>query len=125
MFLDVTAVESHASPQSHILVLRGEIRTRTQRRCPYGGGKNVAAQRLYTSPCGAPRTMDHCSCWERAFSETRPTPLAPLQTPMARVVPVVAALTEGGGINAATRLYGVSQIRISRWPERLRGVTKR
>jgi hypothetical protein len=34
--------------------------------------------------------------------------MADLQTPLSVVVQVLAALTEGGGINAATRLYRVS-----------------
>ena len=98
--------------------------TLPQRRCPYCDGKNVAEQRLYPIQCGAPRTMDHCSCCERAFSETRHTPLAHLKTPIALVVQVLAALTEGVGINAATRLYGVSKNSIYRWQERLSGLKK-
>jgi transposase-like protein len=69
--------------------------------------------------------MYHCACCERAFSETRHTPLAHVKTPLARVVQVLAALTEGVGINAATRLYGVSKKSIYRWQERLSGVKKR
>jgi hypothetical protein len=48
-----------------------------------------------------------------------------LKTPIALVVQVLAALTEGVGINAATRLYGVSKNSIYRWQERLSGVKKR
>jgi transposase-like protein len=69
--------------------------------------------------------MYHCSGCERAFSETRHTPLAHLKTPLALVVQVLTALTEGGGINAATRLYGVSKKSIYRWQERLSGLKKR
>jgi transposase-like protein len=69
--------------------------------------------------------MYHCSSCKRAFSETRNTPIAQLKTPIAIVVPVLAALTEGLGINAATRLYGVSKNSIYRWQERLSGLKKR
>jgi transposase-like protein len=69
--------------------------------------------------------MYHCSSCTRTFSETRQTPLAHLKTPIALVVQVLAALTEGVGINAATRLYGVSKNSIYRWQERLSGVKKR
>ena len=41
---------------------------------------------------------------------------------MALVVQVLTALTEGVGINAATRLYGVSKNSIYRWQERLSGL---
>ena len=66
--------------------------------------------------------MYHCSYCERAFSEIRHTPLAHLKTPIARVVQVLTALTEGVGINAATRLYGVSKNSSYRRQERLSGV---
>ena len=98
--------------------------TLTQRRCPHGDGKNVAAQRIDTIQGGAPRTMYYCACCERAFSETSHTPLAQLKTPIALVVQVLAALTEGVGINAVTRLYGVSKNSIYRWQERLSGLKK-
>ena len=98
--------------------------TLTQRRCPYGDGQNIAEQRIYPIQCGAPRTMYHCACCERAFSETSHTPLAQLKTPIALVVQVLAALTEGVGINAVTRLYGVSKNSIYRWQERLSGLKK-
>jgi transposase-like protein len=99
--------------------------TLTHIRCPSGDGKNAEAQRTYTIKCGTPRTLDHCSSCERSFSETRNTPIAHWKTPIALVVQVLTALTEGGGINAATRLYSVSKKSISRWQERLSGVKKR
>ena len=68
--------------------------------------------------------MYHCSLCDRAFSETRNTPLAQFKTPIAVIVHVLSALTEGVGINAATRLYGVSKNSIYRWQERLSGVKK-
>ena len=98
--------------------------TLTHMRCPYCHGKNVEAQRTYTIQCGAPRTLDHCAPCARSFSETRHTPIAQLKTPIALVVQVLAALTEGVGINAATRLYGVSKNSIYRWQERLSGLKK-
>jgi len=98
--------------------------TLTQMRCPYCHGKNVEEQRTYTMKCGVPRTLYHCSSCERSFSETRHTPIAHLKTPIAIVVQVLSALTEGVGINAATRLYGVSKKSIYRWQERLSGLKK-
>ena len=68
--------------------------------------------------------MYHCSSCTRTFSETSHTPLAQLKTPIALVVQVLAALTEGVGINAATRLYGVSKNSIYRWQERFSGLKK-
>jgi len=81
--------------------------TLTTIRCPYCNGKSIEARRTYTIQYGPPRTLYHCAPCARSFSETRHTPIAQLTTPIALVVQVLAALTEGVGINAATRLYGV------------------
>jgi transposase-like protein len=118
-----SSVESCSSTEKHPC-RQGEIMTLTQRRCPYCAGGNVAAQRIYTIQCGAPRAMYQCAGCERAFSETSNTPLAHLKTPIALVVQVLTALTEGVGINAATRLYGVSKNSIYRWQARLSGLKK-
>jgi hypothetical protein len=91
-------------------------------RCPDCHGKNGEAQRTDTIEWGEPRTLSHCAPWARAFSATRHPPLAQLKTPIALVVQGLAALTAGGGINAATRLYGVRNHSISRWQERHSGV---
>src|SRR5207253_6391924 len=64
----------------------------------------------------------YCSACDRSFSETKNTPLASLKTPISVMVHVLSALTEGMGINAAARLYGVSKNSIYRWQERLSGV---
>jgi transposase len=50
--------------------------------------------------------------------------MARLKTPMSVIAQVLSALTEGMGINAVTRLYGVSKNSIYRWQERLSGLKK-
>jgi transposase-like protein len=99
--------------------------TLTLIRCPYCNGKSIEAQRTYTIHCGAPRPLYSCAPCARSFSETRHTPIAQVKTPIALVVQVLAALTEGVGINTATRLYGVSKNSIYRWQERLSSLKKR
>ena len=98
--------------------------TLTQTRCTNCGCKNIERCRTYAIKGGEQRTMYHCSSCSSTFSETRNTPIADLKTPIALVVQVLAALTEGVGINAATRLYGVSKNSIYRWQERLSGLKK-
>src|SRR2546427_2779027 len=83
-------------------------------------------ERRGTAPLYHPmwRTTDHvplcrlCTC----FCSNKPYPLAHFKTPIALVVQVLAARTEGGGLHAATRLYGVSKNSIYRWQERLSGL---
>ena len=116
--------ESRSSPEEH-LYPRREIMTLTQMRCAHCGCKNVERSRTYTIKYGEQRIMYHCSSCGSTFSETRHTPIADLKTPIAVVVQVLSALTEGVGINAATRLYSVSKNSIYRWQERLSGLKKR
>jgi hypothetical protein len=73
---------------------------------------------LQTAQEGAVRII------RRAQVRDQPTPLAHLKTPISVIVQVLSALTEGVGINAATRLYSVSKNSIYRWQERLSGVKK-
>ena len=117
-------IGSCSSPEQHPFP-QGESMALTQIRCADCGGKNVDGYRTYTIKEGEQRTMYHgasCGC---SFSETKPTPLAHLKTPISVIVQVLSALTEGVGINAATRLYGVSKNSIYRWQERLSGLKKR
>ena len=94
----------------------------TQIRCADCRGKNVEGYRTYTITDGEQRPMYPCASGGCSFSETQPTPLAHLKTPLSVIVQVLSALTEGVGINAATRLYGVSKNSIYRWQERLSGL---
>jgi transposase-like protein len=91
-------------------------------RCVDCGGKEVEICRTYTLKQGEHRTIYSCSACDRTFSETQNTPLVYLKTPIAVVVHVLSALTEGMGINAAARLYGVGKNSIYRWQKRLSGM---
>jgi len=94
----------------------------TPMRCTDCGCKHVDGSRTYTIKDGEQRMIYHCSSCGSDFSETKHTPIAHLQTLMSIIVQVLSALTEGLGINAATRLYSVSKNSIYRWQERLSGI---
>jgi transposase-like protein len=93
-------------------------------RCADCGCKQVDGSRTYTIKDGEQRMIYHCSACGSDFSETKHTPIAHLHTPISVIVQVLTALTEGLGINAATRLYGVSKNSVYRWQERLSSVKK-
>jgi transposase-like protein len=99
--------------------------TLTHMRCTDCGGKDVKAQRTDTIQHGEQRPIYACDACGGMFSSPSHTPMAHLTTPLSVIVQVLAALTDGGGINAATRLSGVSKKSIYRWPERLSGLKKR
>ena len=97
----------------------------THIRCTDCGCKDIKAQRTYTTKHGEQRTIYACDACGGTFSSTSHTPMAHLKTPISVIVQVLSALTAGVGINAATRLYGVSKNSIYRWQERLSGLKKR
>ena len=99
--------------------------TLTHMRCTDCGCKDIKAQRTSTIKQGGQRTIYACDACSGTFSSTSHTPMARLKTPISVIVQVLSALTEGVGINAATRLYGVSKNSIYRWQERLSGLKKR
>ena len=94
-------------------------------RCTDWDGKHVEGSRTYPITDGEQRTLYPCSSWGCSFSETKNTPMAHWPTPISVIGQVLAALPEGVGINAATRLYGVNKQSVYRWPERLSGLKKR
>ena len=98
--------------------------TLTQIRCVDCGFEEIEERRSYTIKNKEQRKIYYCSSCDRYFSETKNTPLVHLKTPIAVIVQVLSALTEGMGINAATRLYGVSKNSIYRWQERLSSLKK-
>lgn len=93
-------------------------------QCADCGCKHVNGSRTYTLKDGEQRMLYHCSSCGSEFSETKHTPMAHVHTPLSVIVHVLSALTEGLGINAATRLYSVSKNSICRWQERLSSVKK-
>ena len=91
-------------------------------RCVDWGGKEVESCRTYTLQQGEHRPISSCSACARPVSETQNTPLAYVKTPIAVVVPVLSALTEGLGSNAAARLSGVGKNSLDRWQKRRSGM---
>jgi len=51
----------------------------------------------------------HCRRCDIYFSDTFATPMAGLRTPLSRIIEVLKARTEGQGLNATARIFGVSK----------------
>lgn len=69
--------------------------------------------------CGEVRQLYICNDCNFSFSETRNTVIEGLRTPVSRIILIITALSEGLGVNAATRLFSVGKNSIYRWQERL------
>ncbi len=75
--------------------------------------------RTYIIKNGQERTIFQCNQCGTNFSETCNTALAGLRSPIPLIVMVLLSITEGTGINAATRIFNVSKNSIYRWQKRL------
>lgn len=87
--------------------------------CPYCDGSQVHAHTRHTTQTNGTRTMHHCRSCDSYFSETFATAIAGLRTPLSRIIEVLKARTEGQGLNATARIFGVSKKSIIDWEWRL------
>lgn len=74
---------------------------------------------MYETKYGAEHKILRCCKCDYRFSETQNTPMANLKTPIAKIVLVLKAITEGTSINATSRIFNVSKNSIYRWQERI------
>lgn len=87
--------------------------------CPYCDGSQVHAHTRYATQANGTRTIHHCRSCDSYFSETFATAIAGLRTPLSRIIEVLKARTEGQGLNATARIFGVSKKSIIDWEWRL------
>ena len=83
--------------------------------CPYCDSAEVHAHTSYTTRNNGTRTIHHCRRCDSYFSDTFATPMAGLRTPLSRMIEVLKARTEGQGLNATARVFGVSKKSIIDW----------
>ena len=88
-------------------------------KCPRCMDTEIKKFRTYIIKNGQERTIFQCKQCGTNFSETCNTALAGLRSPIPLIVMVLLSITEGTGINAATRIFNVSKNSIYRWQKRL------
>ena len=88
-------------------------------KCPYCMDTEIKKFRTYRTKNGPERTIFLCNQCGTNFSETCNTALAGLRSPISLIIQVLLSITEGIGINAATRVFNVSKNSIYRWQKRL------
>ncbi|MCP4343907.1 MAG: IS1 family transposase [Desulfobacterales bacterium] len=87
--------------------------------CPECKETSYRVYKKYVIRSGEERQLYKCNDCDSCFSETKNTVLEGLKTPVFRIIMILNALTEGMGINAATRVFFVGKNSIYRWQERL------
>lgn len=88
--------------------------------CPCcGSSQRVHPHTRYTTQAHGCRTIYHCRDCDIYYSETFATPIAGLTTPLSRIIKVLKARSEGMGLNATARTFGVSKKSVIDWEKRL------
>ncbi|MCI5225157.1 MAG: IS1 family transposase [Candidatus Electrothrix sp. AX2] len=88
--------------------------------CPNCKGASCEVlKKKYVIRGGEERQLYKCNDCDSCFSKTKNTVLEGLKTPVFRIIMILNALTEGLGINVATRVFSTGKKSIYRWQERL------
>ena len=90
-----------------------------KQNCPQCHREDVKFGSQYETKNNGERILYHCPDCGAYFSETYGTPIAGLTTPLSQVAQVLTARMESMGLNASTRVFGVSKNTILNWEERL------
>ncbi len=90
--------------------------------CPECGSEDVCTDHQYNTKNNGVRTIYHCRRCDIYFSETFGTPIAGLTTKLSRIIEILKARSEGLGLNATARTFGVSKKSVIDWERRLGGV---
>jgi transposase-like protein len=88
-------------------------------RCPNCHSENLKPHTTYTVADGSIRQIHRCQECGNSFSDTKNTPLEGLKTPLSVIIPILDALNEGLGVNAACRSFHTTRKTLKRWLKRL------
>ena len=87
--------------------------------CPCCASHEVRPHTRYPTQGHGSRTIYHCRGCDIYYSETFATPIAGLTTPISRIIAILKARSEGMGLNATARTFGVSKKSVIDWERRL------
>jgi transposase-like protein len=87
--------------------------------CPSCASHKVRTHTRYTTQQYGSRMIYHCQACDIYYSETFATPIARLTTPISRIIQILKARSEGMGLNATSRTFGVSKKSVIDWERRL------
>jgi len=90
--------------------------------CPCCDSAKVDIRTRYTTQNNGTHRIYHCRSCDIYFSDTFATPMAGLRTPLSRIIEILKARTEGQGLNATARSFGVSKKSVIDWEWRLSGL---
>jgi len=86
--------------------------------CPYCSSAQVHVLSTYPTKNHGPRRMYECKDCFAYFSETKNTLLEDLKTPLSVIGQVLQARTDGMGLNATVRTFGIAKNTVLDWEQR-------
>jgi len=86
--------------------------------CPYCSSLQVHVLYTYPTKNHGPRRMYECKACFAYFSETKNTLLENLKTPLSTIWQVLKARTDGLGLNATARTFGIAKNTVLDWERR-------
>lgn len=87
-------------------------------RCPKCASQNLKNHRTYETVHNGYRQLHECKNCKTVFSETYGTPMNNLKTPMSKIASVIRVRSEGLGLRAASRCFGVHKNTVADWEKR-------
>jgi transposase-like protein len=91
----------------------------TQRSCPRCDSQALEVYRCYETKHPGDRNLYRCGDCGEVFSQTRGTFLEGLKKPLSKIVTVLKARSEGLGVNATCRVFGIAKNTLLDWERRL------
>jgi len=89
-----------------------------EKTCPYCSSLQIHVLYTYPTKNHGPRRMYECKACFAYFSETKNTLLENLKTPLSVIWQVLKARTDGMGLNASVRTFGIAKNTVLDWEQR-------
>jgi transposase-like protein len=93
-----------------------------QLKCPHCDSTEFTYCRSYETQNNGARSLYECDACRQTFSETSGSFLEGLRKPIGLIVTVLKARSEGLGLNAACRAFGIAKNTLLDWERRFAGV---
>jgi len=83
--------------------------------CSNCGSDNLIPHRIYNTVHNGCRQLYECGCCGNTFSETWGTPMHNLKSAISKVASVIRVRSEGLGLRATARCFGIHKNTVSQW----------
>jgi len=86
--------------------------------CPHCGSAELKPLQTYKTVHNGSRQLFQCAKCTKTFGETHGTPMEHLKTPISKVASVLRIRSEGMGLRATARSFGMNKKTVKDWEER-------